>query len=778
MNELVSVDLLTLIPPPVNNLDLPPPAIGTPIEQTVCRSEYAQASSDYMRSTLNVVPASGSLLKKSKLPLSLVVRPFMALHDADESIPLVSDMCIARCRRCRAYINPFVRFAAGDNRWGCNICGAQNEVPPNFDWDRVSQTTLDRWSRSELNYGIVDYVANNDYVTRSPQPPTYTFLLDASVGATSSGILHAVSETILASIDDILSVNARARVAFILVDGALNFFMIPPPQLASENEPAVISEPKMLVVTDLDDPFLPTNDRLVVELNENRAAIEKFLTTLPEYFANTCASSNAMGSGLKAALKLMNNSGGKIICVNTALPTVGLGKLQPRDDPKLVGTKNEHQIYAPAGTFYKSFAVDCNKAQVTVDLFLAGNSYQDVATLSNLPKFTGGSTFYYPGWNAEKAIGTEKLRHELRVHLSQEIGMEGMYRARCSSGMRAVSFSGHFFVRSSDLMTFPTLTRHHAYLIELQIDEPLKKPYVVIQGAFLYTTYNGERRIRVMTQQLPVSTELADVYASADEQAIATYYAHTAADKVVANGIDGAKDYINAQVAEILKTYRSDVLNAHTGTSSALSISSNLCLLPVILYALKKCVGLRKQQQIRPDLRVHILDLLQTLPVPSLMKFLYPDMYPLHELPEEAGLPDEFGEIVLPQRLNLTGAMLATYGLYMIDNGQVIFIWVGVDVVRELLLDAFGVESIEQVPSGKCEMPVVEQSELNLRIRNLINASRTRNDTVYYPNLYIVHDRSEPMLKLWISSQLIEDRSENEISYHQYLKTIYENLNR
>ncbi|EEB88514.1 hypothetical protein MPER_13608, partial [Moniliophthora perniciosa FA553] len=37
----------------------------------------------------------------------------------DPPVPLVTDTVIARCRRCRTYINPYVQFVDGGNRWRC-----------------------------------------------------------------------------------------------------------------------------------------------------------------------------------------------------------------------------------------------------------------------------------------------------------------------------------------------------------------------------------------------------------------------------------------------------------------------------------------------------------------------------------------------------------------------------------------------------------------------------------------------------------------------------------
>ena len=53
---------------------------------------------------------------------------------------------IVRCRRCRAYINPFVTFVDGGRRWRCNLCTLPNDVPSDY------YSPLDRnGKRSDLN---------------------------------------------------------------------------------------------------------------------------------------------------------------------------------------------------------------------------------------------------------------------------------------------------------------------------------------------------------------------------------------------------------------------------------------------------------------------------------------------------------------------------------------------------------------------------------------------------------------------------------------------------
>ena len=61
--------------------------------------------------------------------------------------------------------------------------------------------------------------------------------------------------------------------------------------------------------------------------------------------------------------------------------------------------------------------------------------------------------------------------------------------------------------------------------MRLQIDEDLKGvDFVGFQCALLYTSPKGDRRIRVHTMALPVTTQLQDVYNNADGNHIKTYH--------------------------------------------------------------------------------------------------------------------------------------------------------------------------------------------------------------------------------------------------------------
>lgn len=94
----------------------------------------------------------------------------------------------------------------------------------------------------------------------------------------------------------------------------------------------------MLVVSDLDEVFLPRPADLLVNLTESRPVINTFLEKLGGLFSQTQASSNAYGPALKFAQQLMSPIGGKIVSFVSSIPSLGDGALKAKDEMKLLGT--------------------------------------------------------------------------------------------------------------------------------------------------------------------------------------------------------------------------------------------------------------------------------------------------------------------------------------------------------------------------------------------------------------------------------------------------------
>jgi protein transport protein SEC24 len=553
----------------------------------------------------------------------------------------------------------------------------------------------------------------------------------------------------------------------------------------------------MLVVSDLEEPFLPTPEELLPSLHESRQSIEIFLEKLGgSMFRDTTDQFCAMGSALRAGLRLIQSTGGMYIVVednsqlsshnagklsvlSASLPNLGHAALTDRNDPKLLGTSKEGTLLQPASAFYKSFAVDCSKQQVSIDMFLFGSSYQDVATLSNLPRYTGGQTWFYPGWLASRSEDSIKFAKEFHSYLSAEIGLEAVLRVRATTGLRMNAFYGNFFNRSSDLCAFPAFPRDQSFVVEVAIDENLTRPYVCMQTAVLHTTCNGERRIRVLTLALPTTESLASIYASSDAQAITAYYSHKAVEKALSNGLDAARDSLQSKLIEILQTYRKELAGGNMG-GGGMQLPANLRALPVLFLGLMKQVGLRKSVLIPIDLRAAALCLLSTLPLPLLMQYIYPRFYSIHDMPDNCGIPDpETNQIVLPPPMNLSSERIVPFGLYLIDDGQTQFLWLGRDAVPALTNDVFGTDDKNLVKQGKTMLPEMD-NEFNERVRNVIEKSRDHRakgvGSIVVPPLYVVREDGDAQLRLWAMTMLVEDRADQSVSLQQWMHTLREKV--
>jgi hypothetical protein len=66
----------------------------------------------------------------------------------------------------------------------------------------------------------------------------------------------------------------------------------------------------------------------------------------------------------------------------------------------------------------------------------------------------------------------------------------------------------------------------------------------------------------------------------------------------------------------------------------------------------------------------------------------------------KAGTIGEHG-VILPPALPLTSERLERHGLFLVEDGQTIFLWVGRDAVPQLIQDVFDLPSYDVLRGGK-----------------------------------------------------------------------------
>lgn len=179
-------------------------------------------------------------------------------------------------------------------------------------------------------------------------------------------------------------------------------------------------------------------------------------------------------------------------------------------------------------------------------------------------------------------------------------------------------------------------------------------------------------------------------------------------------------------------------------------------------------------------MRSAALCLLSTLPLPLLIQYIYPKLYSLHDMPDDAGVPNEqTGETLLPPMCNLSSERLVPYGLYLIDDGQTQFLWVGRDAVPQLVTDVFGLPDKSQLRVGKQFLPELD-NDFNERVRAVVQKSRDTlargMGSIVSPHLYVVKEDGEPGLRLWAQSMMVEDRADQGLSLPQWMGLLREKV--
>ena len=90
---------------------------------------------------------------------------------------------------------------------------------------------------------------------------------------------------------------------------------------------------------------------------------------------------------------------------------------------------------------------------------------------------------------------------------------------------------------------------------------------------------------------LPTTTNLSEVYASADQVAIVTFLANKAVERSLTHKLEDSRDYVFQKLVELLVAYKTSMTSSGAGASAQLAISDNMKLLPVLVLGLLKNVG-------------------------------------------------------------------------------------------------------------------------------------------------------------------------------------------
>ncbi|KAH6694219.1 Sec23/Sec24 family protein [Leptodontidium sp. 2 PMI_412] len=702
---------------------IPPPA-----SVSFVAFDQGNASPKFTRLTMNSIPSASDALHSTGLPLGLLLQPLAPLQAGELEIPVLDfgEIGPPRCHRCRAYINPFMVFRSGGNKFVCNMCNYANDVPPEYFSATTPQgARLDREQRPELMRGTVEFLVPKEYWSKEPVGLRWLFLIDVGQESFNKGFLEAFCEGIMAALygdearteggESQRRIPEGAKVGFVTFDKDIHFYNINP----------ALDQAQMLIMPDIEDPFVPLEDGLFVDPYEAKSNITSLLSQLPALFSQVKNPEPALLPTLNAALAALEKTGGKIVCSLAALPTWGPGRLFLRDDGKQHGGDAEKKLLNTEHPGWRKAAEKMVAAGVGADFFMAapGGGYLDIATIGHVSASTGGETFYYPNFVSPR--DTEKLSQEIIHTVTRETGYQALMKVRCSNGLQVSAYHGNFIQHTfGGDVEFGVVDSDKAMGVMFSYDGKLdSKLDAHFQSALLYTTASGERRVRCSNVIASVSDNAKDCMKFVDQDAVYTLMAKEAASKMITNSLKDIRGALTEKNVDILAGYRKNFSGSHP--PGQLVLPENLKEFSMYVLGLIKSRAFKGGQE-PTDRRVHDMRMIKSMGALELSLYLYPRMIPIHNLAPEDGFPNPEGHLHMPPSIRCSFSRVEEGGVYLVDNGQNCYLWMHAQTSPNLLVDLFGEgkDSLKALDPYSSSLPVLE-THLSAQVRNILEYLKT-----------------------------------------------------
>ncbi|XP_072945945.1 protein transport protein Sec24C [Epargyreus clarus] len=741
-----------------NDKGLVPPLVTTDFVV----DDKGNASPRYIRSSMYSVPVTADLLKQTSLPFCLVISPMAEPVGTEQEPPLLDFAALTgsptmgpvRCSRCKAYICPNMKFIDAGRHFKCAFCKATTEVPMEYTQYINSMQQYGRVP-AELALGAYEIVATKEYCRNNtlPNPPAVVFVIDVSYNAVKNGLVQTVCDNIMDIIEsmpkDEKTGKTYTRVGFITYSSTVHFY----------NIKETLAQPQMLSVGDVGDMFVPLLEGFLAP--GGGPVLQALLKQLPTLVQDNRETETVLLPAVQAGLEALKaaDTSGQLIVFHTTLPTYNApGKLVNREDRKLLGTDKEKQILSPQTTAYNELGQACSAAGVCVELFVCNNAYVDAATIGQLARLTGGQLHKYTYFSAD--TDGARLSRDVKRAVSRPAAHDAVMRVRTSTGVRATDFYGHFFMANTTDVELAAIDADKAIGVEIKHDDKLTgEDGVYIQAALLYTRKCGQRRLRVLNLALAVAHQLADVYRSAELDTTLNFLTKQAVWALRDASPRAVREALSSRCARSLAAYRKHC--ASPSSAGQLVLPESMKLLPLYTSCVLRSDAVAGGPDITCDDRSCAMYRALTADVSLSVVYTYPRLLPLHTLPAAPPTP-----------LRASVDKMHDQGVYLLENGVHMLVWVGSQAPADFVRDVFGAASPQQIDTQVCELPILD-NPTSEAVRELIEDARVKRRNAMRLTLMRQHDKLEAVLRHF----LVEDRGvDGSSSYVDYLCHIHKEI--
>jgi protein transport protein SEC24 len=435
--------------------------------------------------------------------------------------------------------------------------------------------------------------------------------------------------------------------------------------------------------------------------------------------------------------------------------------------------------------------INLTNENISCDVFACAEKKINTLTLNQICEYTNGHFYFYKNFNLD--LHYKNIFNQVRRVLSRPICWEGLNFVRLSHGYKVMTYSAPILITNLGYFVFPTGDSDQNYLINVEppsvttegekeksynlnnLDD--NEQYLYIQNSLFYSYGDGTRRIRVHNLCIPLSSNIRYIYKKLNPELLASFYLKETINKIYKN-----KNISNSIIStdDQFKHFIDKVMSIENRMNRELM--PNLIYLPLYMIGMFKHRIFCKDEidkNYELDISNYLRISLQKMSYQEIISFICPSIYSLHEFEnnKKLGTYDEITkEFNIPNVISLSKSAMVENGLYLIDNGYLLIIYIRKNISQYILQNLFGVENLSFLTMIINEENVFgeESNEFKDRIKNLLDYIRTQKSI--FQNLIFVFEGAGG--ERIINESLIEDNYCNWYPmnyYNFYNKYIKEN---
>ncbi len=153
-----------------------------------------------------------------------------------------------------------------------------------------------------------------------------------------------------------------------------------------------------------------------------------------------------------------------------------------------------------------------------MDIFSGTYHNVNLPNPSQLCTKTGGDLYYYKGFSDRYHY--EKISYDTFRILTRNGAYDVAFRVRCSEGYAPIAYTGNFVRVNSIDFELPSIDSDKTIGVIMRSEGTINSDRLSIQAAMLYSTPDGDRKLRIINLYLPVVNKLSSVLRYVDEEAL------------------------------------------------------------------------------------------------------------------------------------------------------------------------------------------------------------------------------------------------------------------